>query len=447
MKRAGDWQLLDHDSDPLDADLYEVGQQATHYANTAELIQEQTARLRSIGAGDNQLVGKYASALESKSGELADQLAKTHKRYAAVGSQLKRYYPALDTALSETWGALQDALDADAAQRSAAALPKPTADPGKTLTDEQKKQVSKHDNAVSAANGEMAAAKKRLEGALSDLNTAAKDVAGKIHDALNDGLSDSFWDKFKNFVVEFVKVVVDIAGYIAIACAIVALFIPGLDILATIALAATIASLVGHTFLAATGNGSWMDVALDVVALATFGMGKFASSGLKATEEATAEAGERTAMRSQRAFNQRLKSLDRRIADGSGKARQRAIAERKALEPRPMRRAQFNNELRQARQGTTKLDAAQFGGDLPMTRSYAAIRRAQQILPDSRGVASAATPASRYATIGRTGWSSGLAVAGGDKIVGGSETFPDPHGGYGPYNDFKEQFTHQVVPW
>jgi hypothetical protein len=452
VKRAGDWQLLDHDSDPLDADLYEVGRQADHYTNTAELIVQQTARLRQIGAGDNQLVGKYAKALEDKSADLAGQLEKTHKRYAAVGSQLKRYYPALDTALNESWGALQDALDADAAQRSAAALPNPTADPGKALTDEQQKQVRKHDEAVSAANGDMAAAKKRLDSALSDLNNVAKDVADKIHDSLHDGLSDSFWDKFKNFVVEFVKVVVDIAGYIAIACAVVALvvgmFIPGLDILEGLALAGLIATLVttaGDTFLAATGNGIWFSVGLDVFALLTFGAGKFASAGLKVADEASAEAGGRVAARQTRAFNKGAKSLSRRIESGSGKAQRRALAERRALGQRPTRPGEFNRGLRQARADGADRNAWKYGGDRDMAGREAGIRYAQGKYPNSSAVARASAGAGKYATIGKYSWSSGAAVAGGDKAASESETFP--YQGIESYNQFKDGFVHQVVPW
>jgi hypothetical protein len=447
VKRPGRWDLLGESSDPLDADLYAVGQQASHYASTADLIREQTARLRSIGAGDNELVGKYAAALKDKSGQLAGELDKTHKRYEAVGSQLKRYYPALDTALTETWGALQDALEADHAQQAANAMPNPQATGGKPLTDQQRSQVTSRDNAVNAANDQMTAARNRLHRALDDLNTAAKDVAGKIHDALDDGLTDSFWDKFKNFFVEFVKVVVDIAGYIAIACAIVALFIPGLDILATIALAATITSLIGHTFLAATGNGSWMDVALDVFALATFGMGKLATGGLRATEEATAEAGTRAAGRAQATYNRQLASIERRIASGTGKARLQAIEDRAALPPRPIRAAQVSSELRTAKSAPSYSDYLHTGFDSEGASSYASIRRARELLPNSGGVASASAPAGKYANLASSSWIAGQTVPAADKVLGGSDTFPDPHAGWQPYNDVKEGFTYQVVPW
>jgi uncharacterized membrane protein len=446
VKRPGRWDLLDHDSDPLDADLYAVGRQRDHYTNAAELISEQTARLRSIGSGDNDLVGKYAATLKDKSGELADDLYKTHGRYEAVGSALKTYYPALDDALTESWAALQDAIAANSAAQSANSLPKATATDGKPLTDDQTTQNSRRDGAIQAAGDDLGRAKTRLANALSSLNDVAKKVESQIKDAADDDLKDGFWDKFMSFLVEFVKIVVDIAGWIAIACAIVMLFVPGLNILATIALAATIASLVGHTFLAATGNGSWLDVAIDIVALATFGMGKFAGKGLQATEEATAEAGTRAAARGQRAFNQELSGIERRIATGTGKARMEAIAERAALGSRPIRAAQVTKELQLARESVGVRDALEFGGDKELAESLASIRRARVLLPNSGGVANASAAASHYANLGRAGWSTGLVVTGADKGVGHSDVIPGYNGNEG-YNQFKEGFTHQVVPW
>ena len=87
--------------------------------------------------------------------------------------------------------------------------------------------------------------------------------------------------------------------------AIVALFVPGLNIVAAllwIGFGLVAAALVGRIMLAATGNGSWLDVALDAFALVTFGLGKAASGALKAVAEGsealgkTMVAGERSAM-------------------------------------------------------------------------------------------------------------------------------------------------------
>jgi hypothetical protein len=72
-----------------------------------------------------------------------------------------------------------------------------------------------------------------------------------------------------------------VLGVIAMAACLVALVVPGLNILAAGALAAGSLSLLGHSALAATGNGSWVDVGMDVFALATFGAGRFLGPGIK----------------------------------------------------------------------------------------------------------------------------------------------------------------------
>jgi hypothetical protein len=92
---------------------------------------------------------------------------------------------------------------------------------------------------------------------------------------------------------------------VATILAIVALFIPGVNIVAAllwIGFGLTAAALVGRVMLAMTGNGSWFDVAMDAFALLTFGVGKFASGLLEGFSEAaekiaqTSLDGERAAM-------------------------------------------------------------------------------------------------------------------------------------------------------
>lgn len=83
--------------------------------------------------------------------------------------------------------------------------------------------------------------------------------AGKIKRAIGkDGLHDKGWDKFKNWVSDHARLLNDLANVlvrVATACAIVALFIPGLNILAMIALGAPLGSLLLHTATAPAGAG------------------------------------------------------------------------------------------------------------------------------------------------------------------------------------------------
>ena len=92
------------------------------------------------------------------------------------------------------------------------------------------------------------------------------------------------------------KKILKVIGYIvtvlAIAALVIALFIPVLNVAALALLvtvleyasvAGTMALLIGHSALATTGDGSWLDVGLDIAALATFGAGKALSSAAEGT--------------------------------------------------------------------------------------------------------------------------------------------------------------------
>ena len=279
--RPGNWALLDHDSDPVSGDPAAVRSEANYYSNMAETIKQEAARLKSLGE-DGELVGKYKKSLQEELGDLSDEVGKAHKRYDAVGTALKPYATALDEARTESWGALNDAVTADDALSKANA--QPTAKPanGKPLTAAQKTANSSKSTAVTNANDALSRAKTRLSNALGALDTAAKKAVGLINDGKDDSLKDHhhWWD----VVVKIVKVLVEIANYVVIVLAIVALFIPGLDV---IVLAISLAILAADTLLAATGNGSWLDVAVDVFALATLGAGRgLARAGERGAERA-----------------------------------------------------------------------------------------------------------------------------------------------------------------
>jgi hypothetical protein len=77
--------------------------------------------------------------------------------------------------------------------------------------------------------------------------------------------------------------VVTVLTWVATAVAIACIFIPGLNILA---IALTVGLLAAHTLLAATGNGSWLDVAIDVAAIATLGMSRLAGTAAEEAETA-----------------------------------------------------------------------------------------------------------------------------------------------------------------
>lgn len=292
--RAGQWSLISDDGkDPVPGDPDAVRGQATYYADMAQTILDEANRLATLGQ-DDELVGKYKESLQEELGDLSDEVRKAHGRYDAVGTALKPFATALDTARSESWGALQDAVSAHNAQASANAMPNPQATDGKPLTDAQKADQRSRTTAINNANDALNRAKTRLSHALSDLNSAGKKAAGIIKDHSDDDLKDHhhWWD----VVVKIVKVIIEIANYVVIALAIISLFIPGLDL---IIFAITAAILLADTILAATGNGSWMDVIVDAVALLTLGLGSSLAKGGERAAEAAVEDATKAAIKTE----------------------------------------------------------------------------------------------------------------------------------------------------
>jgi hypothetical protein len=284
--RPGNWSLLTDDGkDPVAGDPDAVRSQAGYYATMAKTIIDEAHRLKTLG-DDDELVGKYAKSLKEELHDLADEVHKAHKRYDGVATALKPYATALDTAKAGSMSALRDAEHAQAAQVKAGASPNPQATPGgKPLTADQKNQAKSHADAVKAANDALNAAKTKLHGVLTDLNDAGKRAAGSINDHNDDALKDHhhWWD----VVVKIIKVIVELANYAVIVLAVLSLFIPGLNVLGIIFLLSA-AILLTDTILAATGNGSWLDVGVDFIALITCGIGGAAAKG---GEYAAASAG------------------------------------------------------------------------------------------------------------------------------------------------------------
>jgi hypothetical protein len=287
--RYGEWHLLDHDSDPVPGSPVLVGDEAEHYATVATTIASQARRLRRLAADDAALKGHYADALQEGMNELADDLDKIHDRFEVAGSQLAILEPALDTARLRTKNALDDAVDAQARIDANAPSDDPVDPSAPPPTQADKDAEEDQANRHSAAEADLTRAKTACRTAISDFDEVADDVARKIRAASDDDMKDSRWDKFKGWVGSIaskLSILADILGYLALALTVIAMFIPGLNVLVLV-LALTVGSLLIHTLLASTGNGSWVDVAFDVVGLLTLGIGNKALNIAKAGRAVT----------------------------------------------------------------------------------------------------------------------------------------------------------------
>jgi len=269
--RPGQWELLGYDGDPVPGDPYEVGVEARHYGSVATSISEQIARLRELANPDARLKGQYADELDDACEDFADHLGKIENRFRTTGSALDGFEDDLTTARSQTLTALHAAEqvkhDLDHAPPPDPNAPPPVGPP-----------VDHYADAKSTAHS-----------AMSTFDDRAEAVAKKIRDASDDDMKDSTWDKFKDFVSKIAGVLdafADVLGWIATILVVVSLFIPGLNLLVAAAILLGLA-LAAHLLLATTGNGSWLDVAFDVIGIATLGVGTTAAATARAGRTAT----------------------------------------------------------------------------------------------------------------------------------------------------------------
>ncbi|MET9912732.1 putative T7SS-secreted protein [Streptomyces sp. NPDC006476] len=281
-----DWQTARYDDKEFaPGDPYEVARLGKRIADTAKLIEEQAGKLNNLVDG-NGWDSDAGRAFQDKTHDTVGLLTKTHQRYAAAASALGStvpYEPIADT-VRENWAtalnhaqnlvrtALKKAQAADADgsryQKQIDQHPGPDEHPDKQKLKRQK----------DAADGELEAAKRDLRRALEYRDTQAGYAAKAIRDALDhDGLKDPahhWWDNWKDWVAE----VGHWAGVAAAALGVLALvlsWVPILgEVLGALALIASVVALVCDTVSALDGKGTWLDVAIDVVGVLSFGAGR-----------------------------------------------------------------------------------------------------------------------------------------------------------------------------
>jgi hypothetical protein len=294
------WQPLGLDSDPVPGDPARITQEAQHLASVAAEITSQVAALRKIGS-DGTEVGEHADKIRSQANSLAGQLDKLVGRYTKVSAALSGWVPELEQAQAMSLQALNEAEGPYQKLHQAVVLPS-----GPHLTAQQKQSIEDYHNSMQQAQSQLADAQALLTKATTLRDDSGNHYASVINNACNDGMRDHsslfgsifgffsgvfHWvaGHWSQIVADVCTVLEVVATVLAIAAFIVAQFLPGIDVLvdlaATAVLASTImtgAALGGRILLAATGHGSWMDVAVDAFALATFGLGRLAGSAARA---------------------------------------------------------------------------------------------------------------------------------------------------------------------
>lgn len=299
MSRPTDWSPLDLGSDPVPGDPDVVEGAGNHYVAVAEAIQTAATRLRQI-ADHEAMTSLAVSKVREKAEDVADDVERAHERYAGVGQALVRYATPLRTAQADADRALRNAETAQADLRAAEAREsaarsdletartnEASAPPGGPPADHSGLEgaVSRAAGDAQDARNRIAAAKRLVESAETSRDAAAHTAAGAIDDVDDSGdLNDGWWD---NHGAKIVKTIAEWAGNIAAIAGVAALLVGWIPvigqalaaILGTLALLAALVSLLANFTLAMTGDGGWGAVLLDVVSLATFGIGRAVIKG------------------------------------------------------------------------------------------------------------------------------------------------------------------------
>jgi len=269
MSRPPDheWDVLDESRDPIPGDPHEVRAEAVRLGRMAETIHSQITLLKDIAGDDN--IGKYAEKLRETATELKGDLGTVAHRYEAVSGYLGHWADDLEDCQSESLKVLARA------QQAAPAAHTPDPKPSAAAADADHQPTPQEQQAARAkdlAQGELAAAKRQLDVVKHRRDERGRHWMQKIEDTEHDKLKDSRWDGFKDFVHEhagLIKVLADICTWVVTILVIASLLIPGLDILPIVFGGLILTAMAGHTLLALSGDGSWMDVGLDIVAIAT----------------------------------------------------------------------------------------------------------------------------------------------------------------------------------
>jgi hypothetical protein len=338
VSRPTDWAPL-AGADPVPGDPAEIQSIGRRHADLGDELEAQASTLRRL----SQAEGWDADAgrrFASTAREVGDVLGRARRRYSAVAEALRGYAPELAQAQREADAALREAQAAQSTITSSEASTEPPAADGNASP-----QLANAQEALSRA-------RRRLDEAVRHRDSAGRRAAQQIRTVIdNDGLKDSWWDSVKDWTsdrwdsfmkwvhehADVISKIADISGWIATALAAIAIaisFIPVLNFLSGPLLAAaaafTLVSLVAHTLLALSGDGSWVDVGFDLIGLVTFGYGKVAIKSAQASEKALKVVATRAARKeaekaARRALNQGARTTSRPLSRAAQQARNTQI--------------------------------------------------------------------------------------------------------------------------
>jgi len=263
---------------PIDGDPGQVRTYGQDLERTARRIAQQAEALRGL-SDPADWKAETADAFRDQAADLEKEISTAHDRYSLVGGHVVAWADMIDDARRQVEAlrvAAQDqqrVLDTSVEAEPQPDLENPALPP--QLTEDGREVNARRQRAeqeIEQLRGDL--------GRLTEEHRLIGEEYGRvIRAAQDDGLNDGFWDRVKAWIASHAPLLRDIAtwaGRIAAVVGLIALFCTPLGWVA--AAAAAIAVLASGALLV-SGDGSLGSFLLNVVGLATFGLGAIASRG------------------------------------------------------------------------------------------------------------------------------------------------------------------------
>lgn len=289
MSRPIDWSPLDLGHDPIPGDPDAVRAGGHDYVAVANAISRAARALR-----DMELDGDDSDATDElirNAGDVADEIERAEERYRETGLALLAYAPRLASAQQDSVEALElarsardDAEAAESARLCSLRLAAGADDDGDA--DDYRRDAGRHAADAEAAGAALARARRLLNEAIDERDSAADTAAERIRAIVEgDDLNDSWWD---DWGADLLAVITDIAGWVSTIAGILALCVSWIPVigqalagvLLIVAGVAAVINAIGNVILASTGERSWGEAVISIAGavLSVVGLGAVARS-------------------------------------------------------------------------------------------------------------------------------------------------------------------------
>lgn len=259
----------------------DIHQRGKYLVELGDQMETTATALKRISEGTTQIADSV-DALREQAGEWDGELSSAATRYSMTGEVLKTYSSALLTAqmalhplIDDIETAHSNLQTAQSTQSDATRALDRLNNPLPWEDDPTPTELSRARTTASTASGSVQSAQISLNGLWDSWDTAFgtwegeyEDAVGGVQQAMDEaGNNDGAW--------EILDTLIEWAGWVVVALAVVALFVTGpLAILITvIAVAVSAAILIAEIVKMANGRGDWMSLGLAAFGLLTFGMG------------------------------------------------------------------------------------------------------------------------------------------------------------------------------